>query len=779
MAGPGAGAEGRPERPVHRARRHRLRPARLLRQPDRDAELRRAGRRAGCGTTTCTPPRCARRVAVVHHHRPQPPQQRDGVPSPSWRPAIPATTAIMPFENGFLSEMLLEHGYNTYMVGKWHLTPSNQETAAGPYDRWPLGPRLRALLRLPRWRHQPVVSRPRLRQPPGRAAEDARGGLPPHRGPGRQGDRVHRRRQAGRPGQAVLPAPVLRRDARPAPRAPRSGPTGTRARSTTAGTPTASRSSPGRRSSASCPPTPSCRATIPTCRSGTRCRADARRLSARMMEVFAGFLTHTDHHIGRLLDFLREHRRARQHADHGHLRQRRQRRGRTDRHDQRGAVLQQRPGADRGEPGAASTRSAAPSTSTTTRGAGPGPATRRSGAGSGRPTAAASSDPFLVHWPQGITARGEVRTQYAHIIDMVPTVLDLLGHRAARRPSAASPRRRCTGVSFAHTLDDADAASRHHTQYFEMLGHRAIYHDGWRAVCPWPGPSFAEAGIGVRRRRSPPRRSRELDANGWELYHVAEDFAENHNVAAEHRDKLIAMIATWYVEAGKYDVMPVDGSGLARMIAEKPLVAPPRDQLHVPARHPVGPVLRRAPGAQPPAQHHRRRRDPRRRRRGRAAVPGHRRRRLLLLRQGRQAPLRPQLRRPRAVYGVVVRRPMPAGRHELRFEFEPTGEPDMPQRQGRARDGSSSTSTAPSSARPTCPSRRPFMFNPGALTCGANPGSPVTPTTRARSVHRHHRTGDRRRQRRPHRGPRGRVAGAHGAAVGAIGYSAPDAKSIA
>ena len=58
---------------------------------------------------------------------------------------------------------------------------------------------------------------------------------------------------------------------------------------------------------------------------------------------------------------------------------------------------------------------------------------------------------------------------------------------------------------------------------------------------------------------------------------MAEDFAENHNVAADHRDRLIAMIGTWYVKAGKYNVMPVDGSGLARMIAEKPLVALPRD----------------------------------------------------------------------------------------------------------------------------------------------------------------------------------------------------------
>ena len=111
--------------------------------------------------------------------------------------------------------------------------------------------RLRALLRLPRRRHEPVVSRPRLRQPPGRAAEEARGGLPPERGPGRQGDLVHRRRQAGRP--ATSRSTCTSASARRTPRTTwrRSGRTSTRACSTTAGTPTARRRSRGRRSSGS------------------------------------------------------------------------------------------------------------------------------------------------------------------------------------------------------------------------------------------------------------------------------------------------------------------------------------------------------------------------------------------------------------------------------------------------------------------------------------------------------------------------------------------------
>src|SRR5207253_2766217 len=104
------------------------------------------------------------------------------------------------------------------------------------------------------------------------------------------------------------------------------------------------------------------------------------------------------------------------------------------------------------------------------------------------------SDPFIVHWPKGIQARGEVRTQYAHAIDMVPTVLEALDIEAPNsiKGVTQSP---IEGHSFAHVLNDAGAPTRHITQYFEMMGHRSIYHDGWRAVCPWPGPSFKESGL--------------------------------------------------------------------------------------------------------------------------------------------------------------------------------------------------------------------------------------------------------------------------------------------
>jgi arylsulfatase len=110
-----------------------------------------------------------------------------------------------------------------------------------------------------------------------------------------------------------------------------------------------------------------------------------------------------------------------------------------------------------------------------------------------------------------------------------------------------------------------------------MFGHRSLYHDGWRAVCPLPGPSFAEAGIGFGELELTEEKLRELDAKGWELYDLGDDFAETKNVANEHRDKLIEMIALWYAEAGKYDVLPIDSRGTMRLLEERPQLARPRN----------------------------------------------------------------------------------------------------------------------------------------------------------------------------------------------------------
>jgi arylsulfatase len=110
-----------------------------------------------------------------------------------------------------------------------------------------------------------------------------------------------------------------------------------------------------------------------------------------------------------------------------------------------------------------------------------------------------------------------------------------------------------------------------------LFGHRSLYHDGWRAVCPWPGPSFREAGLPFG---APIDYDKliALDAKGWELYDLKADFAETNNLAEKERDRLIAMIGMWYVEAGKYDVLPIDSRGTQKFAEPRPQIAVDREK---------------------------------------------------------------------------------------------------------------------------------------------------------------------------------------------------------
>ena len=105
-----------------------------------------------------------------------------------------------------------------------------------------------------------------------------------------------------------------------------------------------------------------------------------------------------------------------------------------------------------------------------------------------------------------------------------------------------------------------------------MFGHRSLYHDGWRAVCPWPRTSFTKCGLTFG---APIDYNKliQLDAFGWELYNLSEDCTETNNLAEMERDRLIAMIGMWYVEAGKYNVLPIDSRGTLRMVDERPQIA--------------------------------------------------------------------------------------------------------------------------------------------------------------------------------------------------------------
>jgi arylsulfatase len=157
--------------------------------------------------------------------------------------------------------------------------------------------------------------------------------------------------------------------------------------------------------------------------------------------------------------------------------------------------------------------------------------------------------PLVVHWPAGI-AGGGVRPQFHHVIDLAPTILELAGV-----PAPASYRGveqlPIHGTSLAYTFADAPAASRRTTQYFEMGGQRGIYHDGWKAV--------------TRHESGTP-----YDADRWELYHLADDYSETRDLAAGEPARLEALVALWWQEARRYGVLPLDDRAQARAFARDP-----------------------------------------------------------------------------------------------------------------------------------------------------------------------------------------------------------------
>jgi arylsulfatase A-like enzyme len=486
----------------------------------------------------------------------------------------PGSNGYIPFENGFLSEILLQKGYNTYAVGKWHLTPAEATSAAGPYDRWPLGrgfERFYGFLGGDTHQYYPELVRDNTQVEPEKTPEQGYHLTP---------DLVEKAKAMIADAKQVAPnKPFFMYFCTGAMHAPHHVPKEwadkykgqfddgwdayrekTFARQKELGI---------------IPPNTTLSRHDPDVQDWASLSDDERRLYARMMEVFAGFLEHTDHYIGELIAFLKdlgeyENTLIMVISDNGASSE-----GGPTGSVNEGKFFNNVP-ENLEQNLAAIDDIGGPKYFNhypwgwTHAGNTPFRRWKRETYRGG------TSDPFIVSWPKGINARGEIRSQYAHAIDMVPTVLDALGIEAPTtiRGVTQSP---IEGFSLVSSFDEATAASKHITQYFEMFGHRSLYHQGWRAVCPWPGTSFSESG---RRFGDPISYDQliQLDAHGWELYNLEEDFAETNDLAASERDRLIAMIGMWYVEAGKYNVLPIDSRGTQRFGVERPQIAADRQR---------------------------------------------------------------------------------------------------------------------------------------------------------------------------------------------------------
>jgi arylsulfatase A-like enzyme len=155
---------------------------------------------------------------------------------------------------------------------------------------------------------------------------------------------------------------------------------------------------------------------------------------------------------------------------------------------------------------------------------------------------------MAISWPKGIKARGEVRSQFEHVIDIVPTILEAVGIQPPLLLNGM-PQKPLEGASMVETFDNAGAPTQHTTQYFEIAANRALYHDGWMASTtplrlPWVVHGAAP----------------DPDDFPWELYNVARDFSQSKNLARENPKKLQDLQALFLIEAAKYNVLPIDSS---------------------------------------------------------------------------------------------------------------------------------------------------------------------------------------------------------------------------
>lgn len=459
---------------------------------------------------------------------------------------FPGYNSHIPKENGFLSEMLREVGYATFAVGKWHLSPASEMAPGSRRDTWPLGrgfERFYGFMGGETDQFHPELIRDGHPVPPPRTPEegyhltedladtaigyvsDLRAVDPdrpfflwftpgachaPHQAPA---EHIARYRGHFDQGWDAWREAVFERQLASGLLPP--------------GTELSERPS-----------------WVPAWDSLSD---DERRLYARMMEVYAAFLTHTDEQVGRLVDHLRLT---------------------GDLDDTLFLVMSDNGASAEGGAGGSFNEHyffnfvparleenlARIDDLGTPRAynhypwgwawAGNTPLKRFK-----RDTHEGGvADPLIVHWPARLGRPGATRRHYVHAVDLVPTVLELLG---LEPPAVLGgvPQSPIEGVSFAPSLTDPAAPDAHVTQYYEMLGSRALYHDGWKAVvfhCP---PALAYDGSDT---------SRPFDEDVWELYHVAEDFSEVHDLAAERPDKLAELEAIWWREAERFQVLPLN-----------------------------------------------------------------------------------------------------------------------------------------------------------------------------------------------------------------------------
>ncbi len=270
--------------------------------------------------------------------------------------------------------------------------------------------------------------------------------------------------------------------------------------------------------------------------------ADEKRLFARMAEVYAGFLSHADHEIGRLVEFLEQtgqldntivvvvsdNGASGEGGPNGSVNENKFFNGLPDTIEENLKLLD-----ELGSPRTYNHYPTGWAWAFNT----PFKMWKRYGNLRG-----GTADPLIVSWPAGTQARAGIRRQYCHAVDIVPTLYDALG---IELPDVVNgyTQKPLEGVSFIASLDDASADTGKQTQFYSMLGTRALWHQGWKASSLGPAAPNAWGHFSGQR---------------WELFNTDRDPSECHDVAAEEPERLRSLVDMWWVEAGKYQALPLE-----------------------------------------------------------------------------------------------------------------------------------------------------------------------------------------------------------------------------
>jgi arylsulfatase len=439
-------------------------------------------------------------------------------------------------EAGTLAEMLRPHGYRNYMVGKWHVTPLTEAGATGPFDGWPLGrgfDRFYGFMNAETDQYAPelVIDNSSI-DPPG--SFDSGYHL--------SADLVDRSIRFLADHAAEQPqTPWLLWLALGACHAPHQAPfdlvesydetfrDGWDAER--------DRRLAQQKTMGIVPETTRLPPRNPGVQRWESHRADEQRLFTRLQSAYAAMLDHADRHLARLIDFLErtsmlantivlvtsDNGASQEGGPLGFVNSLGPRNGRDESFAEKLARID-----EIGGPKAHSNFPHGWAMAANT----PLRRYKQNTHGGG------IRDPLIICWPERIGVRGELRHQFVHACDLVPTLLDLLGIEAPAEVDGIT-QMPIEGTSFAASLSDPTAPSKAAPQYFEMFGHRGLWHAGWKAVAFHPpGTPY--------------------DSDQWELFHLAEDFSETNDLAAVQPEKLSALVKLWWDEAAKHNVLPLD-----------------------------------------------------------------------------------------------------------------------------------------------------------------------------------------------------------------------------